>query len=115
MSLSEPIATRLDRRSDRLGLDVRSLQRSFLHHVAFTQAKVPGHATKADLFIALARVVRDRLIERWIATRRAYYEDPNVKRVYYLSLEFLIGRTLGNSLINLQFYEECEQALLELG
>jgi len=115
MSLSEPIAARLDRRSDRLGLDVRSLQRSFLHHVAFTQAKVPGHATKADLYIALARVVRDRLIERWIATRRAYYNDPNVKRVYYLSLEFLIGRTLGNSLINLQFYQECEQALLELG
>ena len=115
MSLSEPIAAQLDRRSDRLGLDVRSLQRSFLHHVAFTQAKVPGHATKADLYIALARVVRDRLIERWIASRRAYYDDPKVKRVYYLSLEFLVGRSLGNSLINLQFYEECEQALLELG
>jgi len=83
--------------------------------VAFTQAKVPGHATQADLYIALARVVRDRLIERWIATRRAYYDDPNVKRVYYLSLEFLVGRSLGNSLINLQFYQECEQALLQLG
>jgi starch phosphorylase len=115
MSLSEPIATRLATRGERLGLDVNSLQRSFLHHVAFTQAKVPGHATKADLYVALARVVRDRLIERWIATRRAYYQDPNLKRVYYLSLEFLIGRSLGNSLINLQLFEECEQALLELG
>jgi starch phosphorylase len=115
MSLSEPIAVVRGRRSARLGLDVRSLQRSFLHHVAFTQAKVPGHATKADLYVALARVVRDRLIERWIATRRAYYEDPSIKRVYYLSLEFLIGRTLGNSLINLQLHEDCEQALLELG
>jgi len=115
MSLSEPIAVEPERRSERLGLDVRALQRSFLHHIAFTQAKVPGHATKADLYVALARMVRDRLIERWIATRRAYYDDPKLKRVYYLSLEFLIGRTLGNSLINLQVHEECEQALLELG
>jgi starch phosphorylase len=115
MSVSEAVPTGPERRSERLGLDVRSLQRSFLHHVAFTQAKVPGHATKADLFLALARMVRDRLIERWIATRRAYYGDPSLKRVYYLSLEFLIGRSLGNSLINLQFHEECEQALLELG
>ena len=115
MSLSEAIAAEPILRGERLGLDVRSLQRSFLDHVAFTQAKVPGHATKADSYVALAMTVRDRLIERWIATRRAYYQDPDLKRVYYLSLEYLIGRSLGNSLINLQLYEECEQALFELG
>jgi len=115
MSLPQPITSGRARREERLGLDVRSLQRSFLDHVAFTQAKVPDHATKADLYVALARGVRDRLVERWIATRRAYYQDPNLKRVYYLSLEFLIGRSLGNSLINLRLYRECEQALLELG
>jgi len=115
MSLPQPIPAAPIERNERLGLDVRSLQRSFLDHVAFTQAKVPGHATQADLYVALARMVRDRLIERWIATRRAYYDEPSLKRVYYLSLEFLIGRSLGNSLINLGFEEECEQALVELG
>ncbi len=115
MSLSEAIAAEPLGLGEPLGLDVRSLQRSFLDHVAFTQAKVPSHATKADSYVALARMVRDRLIERWLATRRAYYRDPDLKRVYYLSLEFLIGRSLGNSLINLQLYDECEQALRELG
>jgi len=103
------------KRDERRGLDVESLKQSFLNHVAFTQAKVPGFATKRDLFIALATLVRDRLIERWIATRRAYYNHPETKRVYYLSLEFLIGRSLGNSLVNLELYDECYQALFDLG
>ncbi|MBU0718589.1 MAG: glycogen/starch/alpha-glucan phosphorylase, partial [Planctomycetes bacterium] len=64
---------------------------------------------------ALAMTVRDRLIERWIATRRAYYNNPDIKRVYYLSLEFLVGRALGNSLVNVQLYDEAYQALYELG
>jgi len=102
-------------RDDRRGLDVESLKQSFLNHVAFTQVKVPFFETKHDLLVALAMTVRDRLVERWIATRRAYYERTETKRVYYLSLEFLIGRTLGNSLINLGLYDECYQALYELG
>ena len=102
-------------RDPRRGLDAESLKQSFLNHVAFTQAKVPFFETKQDLLFALAMTVRDRLVERWIATRRAYYNDPNIKRVYYLSMEYLIGRTLGNSLINLNLYDECYQALLELG
>ena len=100
---------------ERVGLDVEALKQSFVNHVAFTQGKVPGFATKRDLYVALAMMVRDRLIERWIATRRAYYNNPDTKRVFYLSLEFLIGRTLGNSLINLHLYDECYQALYELG
>ncbi len=102
-------------RDARRGLDVESLKQSLLNHVAFTQGKVPGFASKRDLYMALAMTVRDRLIERWIATRRAYYNHPDTKRVFYLSLEFLMGRTLGNSLINLQLYDECYQALYELG
>jgi starch phosphorylase len=102
-------------RDARRGLDVESLKQSFLNHVAFTQVKVPFFETKHDLLVALAMTVRDRLVERWIATRRAYYDRPDTKRVYYLSLEFLIGRTLGNSLINLGLYDECYQALYELG
>ena len=102
-------------RDARRGMDVESLKQSFLNHVAFTQVKVPFFETKHDLLVALAMTVRDRLVERWIATRRAYYDRPDTKRVYYLSLEFLIGRTLGNSLINLNLYDECYQALYELG
>ncbi len=108
--------TRVSKPNDsRRGCDIDTLKRSFLHHISFTQAKVPGFATKHDLFVALARTVRDRLIERWIATRKAYYTKPDTKRVYYLSLEFLIGRSLGNSLINLELYDECYQALNDLG
>jgi len=103
------------RRDDRRGLDPESLKRSILNHISFTQAKVPGHATQRDIYLAVAMTVRDRLIDRWIATRRAYYERPDTKRVYYLSLEFLIGRTLGNSLVNLQLYDELHQALYDLG
>lgn len=102
-------------RDERAGLDVETLKQSFVNHVAFTQGKVPGFATNRDLYVALAMTVRDRLIERWIATRRAYYNNPDTKRVFYLSLEFLIGRTLGNSLVNLHLYDECYQALYELG
>jgi starch phosphorylase len=102
-------------RDPRRGLDAESLKRSFLNHVAFTQAKVPGFATPRDRYVALAMTVRDRLIDRWIATRRAYYSSPDIKRVYYLSLEFLMGRALGNSLVNLQLYNECYEALSELG
>jgi starch phosphorylase len=115
MSVAETQLAAAGARDARRGLDVDSLQRSFLNHVAFTQAKVPEYATRADLYLALATMVRDRLIDRWIATRRAYYSRPDIKRVYYLSLEFLIGRTLGNTLVNLQFYDECYQALRELG
>ena len=107
-----PIETIPEKTRDaRRGLDVESLKRSFINHVAFTLAKVPGYATKHDRYIALATTVRDRLIDRWIATRNAYYNRPDLKRAYYLSLEFLIGRTLGNSLVNLNLYDECHQAL----
>lgn len=102
-------------RDSRRGMDVESLKRSFINHIAFTQAKVPGYASANDRYMALAMTVRDRLIERWIATRRAYYSRPDIKRVYYLSLEFLMGRTLGNSLVNLGMYDEAHQALFELG
>ena len=53
-------------------------------------------------------------MERWIRTQEAYYEH-DAKRVYYLSLEFLMGRTLGNSLINLGLVEQCHEAVVELG
>ena len=57
--------------------------------------------------------MRERLIERWMETMRSYYRT-DAKRVYYLSLEFLTGRLLSNSLLNLGFYDDCREALADL-
>ncbi len=90
------------------------LQRSFLRHLKYTIVKDKYSATPADLYLALAYAVRDMLAERWLETQQAYYKN-NAKRVYYISMEFLMGRTLGNSLINLGIMEEWEDALKQLG
>jgi starch phosphorylase len=65
-------------------------------------------------YVALALAVRDRMIQRWVRTQEAYYAH-DAKRVYYLSLEYLMGRTLGNSLVNMGLLGECGKALHELG
>src|SRR3989338_7686096 len=67
-----------------------------------------------DNYIGIAYAVRDRLIERWLSTQRSYYKR-SVKRVYYLSLEFLVGRTLGNSMVNLGIDNDCTKALENMG
>ena len=94
--------------------NAQSIKHSLANHLTFSVAKDTITATDRDWFHSLAYVVRDRLIERWMETMRHYYL-VDAKRVYYLSLEFLIGRTLSNSLLNLGFYQECERALHELG
>lgn len=93
---------------------VEKIKKSFLHHRKYSLAADEYSATSNDDFFSLAYTVRDLLIEKWIGTQQAYYEN-DVKRVYYLSLEFLMGRSLGNSLINLKIFDECEVALKELG
>jgi starch phosphorylase len=99
---------------ERLGMDPASIQKTLIHHLHYTFAKDQYTATKRDLFNALAYSVRDHLVERWIITQRSYY-DTDAKRVYYLSLEYLMGQSLKNNLINLQIYDECNQALQTLG
>jgi|YNPBryunderm2012_1023409.scaffolds.fasta_scaffold01826_2 starch phosphorylase len=96
------------------GLSAEAIQRSFLDHLEFTLAKDRFTTTKLDQYLALAYALRDRLIERWLRTQDAYYR-ADAKRVYYLSMEFLMGRTLGNAIINLNLKEECRRALLDLG
>ena len=99
----------------RVGMDADGLRESIVDHLKYTLAELPGHVNgKWEPYVALAFAVRDRMIERWLRTQDRYYEQ-DAKRVYYLSLEYLIGRTLGNSLINLDLTAECEQALEELG
>ncbi len=102
-----------DERHPRTGRDVSSIQRQFLEHLHYDLADTNETATLHDRYMALAWTVRDRVIDRWIKTQNAYYEN-RVKRVYYLSLEFLIGRSLGNNVINLQMEESVREAMQEL-
>ena len=93
--------------------DAPDLKNAILEHLHFTLAKDRYTASKLDLYHAVAHAVRDQLVGRWINTQQAYY-NADAKRVYYLSLEFLMGQTLTNSLINLGILENCRKALHEL-
>ena len=94
--------------------DAKSVQQQFAEHLKFSVAKDEYSATKNDKFKSLAYTVRDRLFEKWIDTQQAYYKH-DVKRIYYISMEFMMGRMLGNAMINLGLENEFNKALLELG
>ncbi len=98
----------------RTGMSRERLGEAFADHLRYLQARELDSATPHDLFRAEAFTVRDRLIQRWIATQRTYTER-DVKRVYYLSAEFLMGRLLRTNLVNLGIYEDMESALKEQG
>src|SRR5512146_1450081 len=88
--------------------------KSFLEHLEYTLGKDKYTASQADFFNALAYTVRDRLVERWLDTQQHYYNDDS-KRVYYLSMEYLMGRSLENSLINLGMHDQFREAMEALG
>ena len=88
-----------------LGMDADSIRRSMANRLEYTAGKDNFTATTRDWFNVVAYIIRDRMMDRWMETMRSYYRHDS-KRVYYLSLEFLIGRTLLNSLMNLGIYEE---------
>lgn len=97
-----------------LGNDPAELQRSIRARLIHTVGRDPEFATPRDWLHAVAYAARDRLIERRLFTRR-HFNECNSKRVYYLSLEFLIGRMLINGLLNMGFLDEAQEALDELG
>jgi len=99
---------------DFLGLNAASIRRSIGNHLVYTVGKDLYTAKDRDLYHTLAYTVRDRLIERWMETMRSCYRQ-DAKRVYYLSLEFLMGRTLTNSMLNMHMYDEACNALSDLG
>uniref|UniRef100_A0A672TUL3 Alpha-1,4 glucan phosphorylase n=1 Tax=Strigops habroptila TaxID=2489341 RepID=A0A672TUL3_STRHB len=93
---------------------VAELKQGFNRHLHFTLVKDRNVATPRDYYFALAHTVRDHLVGRWIRTQQYYYEkDP--KRIYYLSLEFYMGRTLQNTMINLGLQNACDEAIYQLG
>lgn len=97
-----------------LGLSTEAVKRSLANRLEYSAGKDIHTATERDWYNVASYVVRDRLMERWMETQRSYYRE-DAKRIYYLSLEFLIGRTLTNSLINIGFAEEFAEALREIG
>jgi glycogen phosphorylase len=91
-----------------------SLSNQFAEHLEFILVKDKFTVTGNDAYYALSLAIRDKLVRRWLRTQQKYKEE-DVKRVYYLSLEFLMGKLLGNALINLNYYDECYNILRENG
>jgi starch phosphorylase len=98
----------------RTGSDVESLKLDIEQHLRFTLSKDEYSATDWDHYRSLVLAVMDRLHQRWIDTQQGYYRE-DVKRVYYLSMEFLIGRLLDSALINLGLLDTAKEALGEIG
>ena len=94
--------------------DCAGIKKTILNHLLSFQGRDPERAGKDDIYKALAYTMRDFLVEKWVGTQKSYYTKKQ-KRVYYLSMEFLIGRSLGNSLINLGFWDRVEKVINEMG
>ena len=99
---------------DTVVFNKEDFKKSVLDNVKNIYRKNIDEATKQQVFQAVAYAVKDMIIDRWIATQREY-EKQDVKTVYYMSMEFLMGRALGNNLINLGAYGEVKEALEEIG
>ncbi|KAA8519744.1 hypothetical protein F0562_014000 [Nyssa sinensis] len=94
--------------------DPISLQKDILDHVEYTVARSRFSFDDFEAYQALSHSVRDRLIERWHDTH-LYFKKKDPKRLYFLSLEFLMGRSLSNSVINLGVRDQYADALSQLG
>jgi glycogen phosphorylase len=98
---------------DHLARDVAAFKRAISTKLMYSVGKDPISARPEDWLQAVSFVVRDHLVERWMKTTRAQYAQ-DVKRVYYLSAEFLIGRTFTNAMLALEVLPAIKQALQEL-
>ncbi len=96
------------------GFDREVFKKEILSNLKLQYRKTLDTATQQEIFQAVSFAVKDFIVDRWIATQKAYQKkDP--KFVYYLSMEFLMGRALGNNLINLCCYKEVAEVLKEMG
>ena len=94
--------------------DKELFKRSVLYNVRTLYRKTMEEATDQQIFQAVSYAVKDQIVENWMETQKEY-EKKDPKTVYYLSMEFLMGRALGNNMINLQAYDQAKEALEELG
>ena len=94
--------------------DKEAIKKSIIDNVKNQFRKTIDEATPQQVYQAVAYAVKDVIIDNWIATQKTF-DDLKVKKVYYLSMEFLMGRALGNNIINLGEQKEIREALEELG
>lgn len=95
-------------------LSVDALKHSIAYKLMFTIGKDPSIANKHEWLNATLLAVRDRMVERWLRSNRAQLSQ-DVRQVYYLSMEFLVGRTLSNALLAMGIYDDAKAALEEMG
>ncbi|MEN9398060.1 MAG: glycogen/starch/alpha-glucan family phosphorylase, partial [Pseudomonadota bacterium] len=105
--------TQFEHQYDHLARDVPAFKRAISNKLMYSVGKDPVSALPQDWLHAVSYAVRDHLVERWMKTTRAQYAQ-DVKRVYYLSMEFLIGRTFSNAILALELMPTIRQALSEL-
>ncbi|MBR1931113.1 MAG: glycogen/starch/alpha-glucan phosphorylase [Lachnospiraceae bacterium] len=98
----------------KLQFDKELFKRSVLYNVKTLYRKNLEEATPQQVFQAVGYAVKDQIVQNWMDTQKAY-EEEDPKIIYYMSMEFLMGRALGNTLINLQGYKDVKEALEELG
>ncbi len=96
------------------GFSKEAIKQSIIDNVKSQFRRTIDEATPQQVYQAAAYAVKDVVIDRWIATQKTY-DESNVKKVYYLSMEFLMGRALGNNMINLGVWKEFKEALDDLG
>jgi starch phosphorylase len=99
---------------DRTGTSVETLQRAILDNLFYVAGRTAEDAKPADWFAAVAYTIRDRILARWLETKKAYVHG-DVRVVAYLSAEFLMGPHLGNNLLNCGLETPIRQAVSELG
>ncbi|KNC54737.1 glycogen phosphorylase 1 [Thecamonas trahens ATCC 50062] len=111
---SELLWTLLTQGMENMDRDVESIQKHIVNHCQFTLARTQFNLDSFGLYQATALSIKDHLLGMWNVTQQTF-TNKDVKRVYYLSLEFLVGRALQNAVLNLDIEGEYSQALMELG
>ena len=100
--------------TDKIDEDSTTFERDFAKTLEYQLVKEKTTVKERDVYVAISTAIRHRMIRNWLRTQHAYRENKS-KRVYYLSMEFLMGRLLGNTLINLDFYDEVSEQVEKLG
>jgi starch phosphorylase len=99
----------------RISLNPLIIKQDFFDHLNLTLGKDLKDSSLWDKFYALSLSVKDRIMDKWLETQKNYYKNNNIKRVYYLSIEFLIGRLLYNNILNLQLEDNIKKSMEEIG
>ena len=100
--------------AEKRDFDKEMFKRSVVYNVKTLYRRTMEEATEQQIFQAVCYAVKDAIIDSWMSTKKEI-EKTDPKTVYYMSMEFLMGRALGNNLINLTYYDEVKEALEELG